>query len=196
MNLSTGLEFPLTRADRGEAERLLASETPLKRPLVGVHPGSSAPARRWPLAKFAELIDQLQDEHGATVLLLGGPEDVDSAGWLERGAARPVTNLAGRTSLGGLAAVIDRLDLYIGNDSGPAHIAAARRTPSVTIFGPVDVERWGPLNRELNAVARRPVACSPCGLRECPIDHRCLAWLEVDEVLALAASSLERARVR
>ena len=193
---STALEFPLTGADREGAERLLAGATARARPLVGVHPGASAPARRWPLAKVARLVDRLQREYGATVVLLGGPSDVGAARELEHRAARPVVNLAGRTSLGELAALIDRLDLYIGNDSGPAHLAGARCTPSVTIFGPVDVERWGPLDRDLHAVAWRPVACSPCGLRECPIDHRCLTWLDVDTVFDLAAGQIERAKVR
>jgi ADP-heptose:LPS heptosyltransferase len=95
-----------------------------------------------------------------------------------------------KTSLGGLAAIISELDLFISNDTGPAHIANAVDTPSITIFGPVDPKRWAALDQQRHPYVRRPVACSPCGYWECPIDHRCLRWLTPDMVKASAAQLL------
>jgi ADP-heptose:LPS heptosyltransferase len=92
-------------------------------------------------------------------------------------------NLTGATSLGGLAALISELDLFISNDTGPAHIADAVGTASVTIFGPADYRRWAPLDQERHRVVWHPVKCSPCGYWECPIDHRCLRWIHPNEVI-------------
>src|SRR5260221_158394 len=79
----------------------------------------------------------------------------------ERMATKPI-NLVGRTSLGGLAALISALDLFVSNDTGPAHIACAVDTLSITIFGPADYRRWTPLDQKRHPVIRRPVECSPC----------------------------------
>ncbi|HEU4792562.1 MAG TPA: glycosyltransferase family 9 protein, partial [Nitrolancea sp.] len=74
--------------------------------------------------------------------------------------------------------------------TGPAHIAEAVGTPSVTIFGSADHRRWAPLNQERYRIVRHPVACSPCSHWECPIDHRCLRWLEPSLVVETAAELL------
>ena len=95
-------------------------------------------------------------------------------------------NVAGKTSLGGLAALIARLDLFISNDTGPAHLAEAVGTPSVTLFGPADPRRWAPLNAARHPIIRVPVACSPCSYWECPIDHRCLRRITPDMALSVA----------
>src|SRR5439155_24155490 len=93
-------------------------------------------------------------------------------------------NLAGRTSLGALGAAIAHADALVCNDSGPAHVAYAVGTPTVTLFGPGNIGRWGPLDSRRHAVLYKGVACSPCPHRECPIDHRCLEWIGADEVVA------------
>jgi len=100
--------------------------------------------------------------------------------------------IAGATTLGGLAALIDRMALFISNDTGPAHIACALGTPSVTIFGPADIRRWAPEQNELHAVVHKPVLCSPCGYSTCPIDHRCLRSIGVADVLQAAHRVLNR----
>jgi ADP-heptose:LPS heptosyltransferase len=107
---------------------------------------------------------------------------------------RPV-NMAGKTSLGGLAALIDRLDLFISNDTGPAHIAYALGTPSITIFGPADYRRWAPLVQSLHRIVRHPVACSPCGYWDCPIDHRCLRKVYPGSLIEAAGDLLAKGAV-
>ena len=228
------LEFPLFARDHAEAAALLrrlprpghvpetcdlgddASGTPRQagRPLIGIHAGAHAPARRWPAERFAVVADHLAQRFGAQIVLTGGPgeEEVAQAvaagtpcggaaapppprqgvgeqcpqGTMRAGRAAPVLNVAGQTSLGGLAALIDRLDLFIANDTGPAHLADALGTPSVTIFGPADHRRWAPLDQTRHSIVRRPVPCSPCRYTVCPIDHRCLYWVEPDAVIAAA----------
>ena len=100
--------------------------------------------------------------------------------------------LAGATSLGGLAALIGELDLFISNDTGPAHLADAVGTPSVTIFGPVDHRRWAPLDQRRHRVVRQPVDCSPCTHWECPIDHRCLRRVSPEMVVEAGERLLSR----
>jgi len=110
----------------------------------------------------------------------------------ERGGRTRILDLAGHTSLGGLAAVLARLDLFIGNDTGPAHLAEAVGTPTVRVFGPADPLRWAPLDRRRHPIVRHAVACSPCAYWECPIDHRCLNLLDPARVVAVARDLLEK----
>ncbi len=102
-------------------------------------------------------------------------------------------NLAGRTSIGVLAALIEQCDLFISNDTGPAHIADALDTPSITLFGPVEPRRWASLNHShRHPIIRHKVECSPCGYDDCPIDHRCLRRIEPQTVYETATQLLTR----
>ncbi len=184
------LEFPLFDEDRAEAAALLNRLSGSGRPWIGMHPGARSPARRWPAAYFARAADEFVRRFGARIVLTGGPGEestVDAV--IEQMESRPVS-VVGETSLGGLAAFISELDLFVSNDTGPAHIAEAVGTPSVTIFGSADHRRWAPLNQERHRIVRHPVACSPCSHWECPIDHRCLRWLEPNLVVEKAAELL------
>jgi ADP-heptose:LPS heptosyltransferase len=182
------LEFPLRAKDREEAAALLA---PHLRPLVGIHAGAHAPSRRWPAERFAVVADHLARHWDAQIVLTGGPGEEEiaqavAAGTKLAGRATPALNVAGRTSLSGLAALIERMDLFIANDTGPAHLADALGTPSVTIFGPADHRRWAPLAQTRHPIVRQPAPCSPCGYTTCPIDHRCLRWIEPEAVIKAA----------
>jgi ADP-heptose:LPS heptosyltransferase len=150
------------------------------------------PARRWAPARFAAVADVLAARHGAAVVLTGGPGEVDLTAAVAARMWAPALNLAGRTTLGALGALIAALDLYVTNDSGPAHLAYAALTPSVTIFGPGDLPRWGPLDRRQHRVVREAVACSPCFYYECPIDHRCLRGIAPARVIDAAEFLLRR----
>lgn len=195
VNPDPSLEFPMTDEDGAELETLLPERHPGTGPRVGLHPGASAPSRRWPPERFAEVAFRLQERHEAQIVLTGGPGEEAIAAKVAEMIPAPVTNLAGRTSLGGMAALLRELNLFITNDTGPSHIANAVGTPSVTIFGPADARRWSPLDTERHKVVRRPVACSPCPHRECPIDHRCLLGIGVEHVFSVAEEQLLRAKV-
>lgn len=186
------LEFPLTDGDRAEADELLAPLDYQPRPWIGVHAGARAPARRWPERRFTAVANELAAIHGCSIVLTGGPGEEDTAGAVANELLYPTLNLAGLTSLGGLAAIIGRLDLFISNDTGPAHIADALGTPSVTIFGPADPVRWAPLDQTRHPIVRHSVDCSPCPHWECPIDHRCLQQIEASAVINAAGELLKQ----
>ena len=185
----TRLEFPLFEDDYAEADALLRSIS-RERPVIALHAGSRVPARRWPTASFATVGDALAQRFDAQILLTGSSGDERTVEDVARQMRTPVLNLVGKTSLGTLAALLMRLDLFISNDTGPSHVACAVDCPSITIFGPADFARWRPLDTSRQLTVRHPVACSPCGYRECPIDHRCLRWIEPQDVLAEAQQLL------
>ncbi|MGH2458656.1 MAG: glycosyltransferase family 9 protein [Chloroflexota bacterium] len=185
----TRLEFPLLAEDVASAKTLLAPAD-FSRPTVGIHVSARAPARRWPTERFAAVADALVERFGAQVLVTAGPGEEATARAAVDAMAHCPLNLAGRTTLGSLAAVIRCCDLFISNDTGPSHLAVALDTPSVTIFGPADRQRWAPLNQVRHPIAYQPVECSPCPYWECPIDHRCLRRIEPSQVVALASRLL------
>jgi heptosyltransferase-2 len=104
-------------------------------------------------------------------------------------------DLTGETTLGQLAALLARCDLLVANDSGAMHVAAATQTPIVALFGPTDPARTSPYGVRYRLL-RHEVDCSPCLLRECPTDHRCLRGIKVNEVLEAASAFLEKGRGR
>lgn len=191
-NCDPRLEFPLCNKDRAEAAALLRGLPRANRPLIGLHAGARSPVRRWPAEYFASVADDFVQRFNAQVILTGSlNEKTIVRSVAERMTTQPI-NLAGKTSLGGLAALISELDLFVSNDTGAAHLANAVDTPSITIFGPADYRRWAPLDRVRHPIVWRPVECSPCGYWQCPIDHRCLRWVSPDMVIEVAESLLAR----
>jgi heptosyltransferase-2 len=131
-------------------------------PLVGVAPGSVWPTKRWTEAGFAAVVRELVGS-GMRCVLLGAPADAETAAAIAGAAAVPVTNLAGRTDLATLVAMVDRLDVLIGNDSAPMHVAAARDVPVVAIFcATTPALGYGPWGAR-SVVLQSELACRPCG---------------------------------
>jgi len=135
------VEFPLTPADRAEAAALLATGRP---PWIALHPGARDASRRWPEARFAAVGSALRARWGGTLVVVGDAETQPAAAAIARASGGSVVDLTGRTSLPVLGAILARCALLLTGDSGPAHIAYALGTPSVTIFGDTDPVRWGP----------------------------------------------------
>ncbi|MDQ2903495.1 MAG: glycosyltransferase family 9 protein [Chloroflexota bacterium] len=195
-DLATWLEFPLFNEDLVEAAALLRALPRVDRPWIGLHAGARPPARRWPLERFARVGNALMQRFGAQIILTGGPGEEIMARTVEEHLSEPALNLAGQTSLGTLAGVISKLDLFISNDTGPAHIANAVDTFSITLFGPADHRRWAPLDQARHPIIRQPVECSPCGFWECPIDHRCLRRISPEMVSEVATRYLQKVPLR
>ncbi|MCL5962622.1 MAG: glycosyltransferase family 9 protein, partial [Chloroflexi bacterium] len=103
-------------------------------------------------------------------------------------------DLTGQTSIGALGALLSRASLAVLNDSGPAHVAAALRIPSVALFGAADPARWAPIDQTVNRIIYKGVECSPCPHWVCPIDHRCLNWITVEEVRCVSNELLSPGR--
>jgi ADP-heptose:LPS heptosyltransferase len=156
----TWLEFPLFPAERREADLLLASIRDSSAPLVGIHAGSGGDpvVRRWPAQRFAWVADQLVDRFGARIILTGHTTELDLGRHVASLMRRESLNLVGRASLGAMAAVIGRCDLFVCNDTGPAHLADALDTLSVTIFGSANPVRWRSLNQVRHPSLAPPVA--------------------------------------
>jgi ADP-heptose:LPS heptosyltransferase len=103
-----------------------------------------------------------------------------------------VHNLAGRTTLGGMAAIVARSRLLVSNDTGISHVAAGLRHPSVIVASGSDVARWAPLDRDLHRVLWAEAACRPCGFDRCPHGHRCARDVTPRSVLAAIDDQLRR----
>jgi heptosyltransferase-2 len=153
---------------------------------VGLNPGASfGPAKRWPVDRYAALGDRLVEALGADVLVFGSKAERPLAEAVARSMQHTPVVLAGATTLRQWIALTERCRLVVANDSGPMHVAAATGVPVVAIFGSTDERATGPLSPWARVV-RRPVECSPCGLRECPIDFRCMTGVAVDDVYGAA----------
>jgi ADP-heptose:LPS heptosyltransferase len=189
--LDTALEFPVLAADREEASALLRG-VPEDALLIGIHPGAKVSARRWMPERFAEVADTLVERYGARIVLVGSASDSGHACAVRAAMRHAPLDLTSKTSLGGLAALFERIHLFIGNDSGPAHLAEAVGTSSITVFGPGDPRSWAPLDQRSHRVVREPVGCNPCAYADCPIDHRCLRRLTPAHVLAHAHELLAK----
>jgi heptosyltransferase I len=141
-----------------------------------VLPGANWSTKRWPAERFAELIALMRGRYGLKAVVAGAADAVELAPKL--GAD---INLAGRTSLRQLVALLERASLVVANDSGPMHIAAALGRPLVAIFGPTNPVRTGPYGR-MDCVVRANVDCAPCYSRKC--SHvNCMQRLEAAEVM-------------
>jgi len=178
----TELELPLLPSDRLEAQCLLSSLVG-SGPLVGVHPGAKSPLRRWPAKRFATVADSLARRLGARIVLTGAPGEAAPSAVLAH-MRTPALDLSGRTSLGGLAAVLSSLSLLISNDTGPAHLAEAVGTPTVRIDSQLEPGRWEPLD----SVRHRSVKSRP--LPQPLADGRDWEWPDVDEAVAAAEALL------
>jgi ADP-heptose:LPS heptosyltransferase len=189
------LEFPLEARDLAEAGSLLAGLPENGGTRIGMHAGARPPSRRWPAEYFADVADDLAQRYGAQIILTGGPDEIDTVQAVQECMRAKAYSVAGKTSLGSLAALIGTLDLFITNDTGPAHLAVAVGTPSITLFGPADYTRWAALNQARHPALREAVPCSPCEHWTCPIDHRCLRRLAPQRVSAQAAQLLQQGGV-
>jgi ADP-heptose:LPS heptosyltransferase len=178
------LEFPLHAEDEAAHAALLREHDLRPGRYAVLHPGASSPSRRWPVGSYAAVGDRLADE-GLRVVLTGveGERSVTAA--VRAAMTRPCTDLTGATGLGGLAALLRDSRVLVGNDTGSAHLAAAVRAASVTVFQPGDPRRWahpGPRHRALVP----DVACAPCPHLDCPIDFRCSRATTPEQVLVAA----------
>lgn len=170
------------------------------RPVVAIHAGTGeySPARRWSPQGFAQVAETLRAEYGGTVVLVGGKEEVELAGQVAELMCCQLLNLAGKLNLRELAALLSQCDLFIGNDSGVMHLAAAVGTPLVAIFGPSNHRAWRPYREGGVELVRLDLPCSPClyvgpsvGRRwGCP-EMSCMTGLGPELVLAAARRLLE-----
>ncbi len=159
--------------------------------LVGVAPGAAyGRAKQWPPRYFSELASRLASSDGARSVLVGSRADYRVACEIEREAGKMVINLAGRTTLRELFGVMGLCRVFVSNDSGAMHAAAAVGIPVVAMFGPTEEHATSPLEVEPvegeaatpHALLTSPTWCRPCMLRECPLDHACMTDIAPERV--------------
>ncbi|NGX55223.1 MAG: ADP-heptose--LPS heptosyltransferase 2 [Chlamydiae bacterium] len=149
--------------------------------IIGVNPGAAyGPAKCWLPDRFRAVTEKLLKDEQVHLLYFG---DQASGGLIQeicRKLPSRVIDLSGKTTLRELIALIERCDVFLTNDSGPMHIAAALKTPLVALFGSTNDVATGPYKH--GTVIHKHVHCSPCYLRTCPTDFICMKSIEVDEV--------------
>lgn len=156
--------------------------------ILGVGSANSR-AKRWGVASYSALNDRLQTELNANVILLGSKDEIETSNEVfERSQKKPLI-LTGKTDLAEAAAILSEADLLVSNDMGLAHIAPAVGTPTAVIFGPTNPITTRPFSENV-IVIRKDVECSPCMLRDCPIDHRCMTRVSVEDVFRVCEQTL------
>jgi predicted lipopolysaccharide heptosyltransferase III len=161
-------------------------------PWVMLQPGARYWFKAWPAERFAALADALRDRSGCRILVGGSDDDVDVAERI-RGLARcePIVT-AGKTTVRRHAALLGRCALFVGNDNGPMHMAAALGVPVVGLFGPSDPAEWGPRGACVE-VLYKGLDCRACFHPTCVRgEQSCMKQITVDEVLAAAQRLLAR----
>ena len=140
-------------------------------------------AKCWLPSRFAELANRLQSQHDADVILFGTAGESAVSDAISTEMKRPPVNLTGKTAIADLPALLSQCHLFVGNDSGAMHVAGAVGLPVVAIFGPTDPFGTVPVSPKCAVVQQKPY-CSPCFLRRCPTDHRCMKSVTADMVEA------------
>lgn len=159
-------------------------------PRIAVCPGAEyGPAKRWPAERFAKVIQQVSAGRTCEWCLVGVEKDAPIATEIARACGVEVRNLTGKTSLAELIALLRGCTLLLTNDTGTMHLAALLGVPVLAIFGSTEPALTGPLG-EGHRVLRHHVDCSPCFLRECPLDFRCMKAIEPAEVVAAVEGML------
>jgi len=152
-------------------------------------------AKCWPPDRFAELANRLQAQAGVDVILLGTPAEAAVSSAIAAGMRLPPIDLTGKTSIADLPALLSQCHLFIGNDSGAMHVAAAVELPVVAVFGPTDPFGTAPVTPRCSIVQEKPY-CSPCFLRRCPTDHRCMTRITPGAVESAARHWISSTEVR
>ncbi len=176
---------------QAEARRLLAE--------VGIGEGTRAvaiqlgaafgPSKLWPADRLAALVTRLR-EQGTPAVFLGGSSAAPLLRRVEPALTAPARSLVGRDHPALLPALLAEFAVVVAPDSGPAHVAAAVGVPVITVFGPTDPRQTAPLGDRQTPLWRRPT-CAPCFQPRCPIDHRCMNAITVDDVVTAVRAWLQ-----
>ncbi|MFO7607336.1 MAG: lipopolysaccharide heptosyltransferase II [Desulfurivibrionaceae bacterium] len=166
------------------------------RPLIGFNPGAAyGPAKCWPVERYGRLAASLAGDFNAMIPVFGTASDAATAKTIRSFAPENVIDLAGNTSLAEAMALIGICDAFVTNDSGLMHVAAARETPMVAIFGSTDPVATGPFS-ERAVVIQKKMACQPCFKTHCKSDFLCMNSIEVEEVAEAVGKLLGDQRAR
>ena len=181
--------------DRAAVAALMQEHGLLRHAFAVVHPGARVANRCWPPERFARVVDEIQDPARLRAVLVGGPPEREPAGRLRAAAASEPVDLVEKLSFGELLALLRQCRLYIGNDTGPMHLAVAAGAPVVALFGLQSPELWGPVGAA-HVVVRPSMPC-PCPYPEVcrppePNATLCVHRNTVEDVIAAVREILAR----
>lgn len=160
------------------------------RPIIIIQPGARYWFKAWPYERFADLADRLASDYGCQVLIGGSREEEALAQRIHEAAKSRPISMAGQATLKQFAAIAKRAALFVGNDSGAMHIAAAVGTPMVALFGPSNPDEWGPRGDRVT-VLYKGLDCRACFHPTCERGElNCMKQLSVQEVCAAAVQLL------
>ena len=156
------------------------------KPTLGINPGASyGSAKRWYPEKFAKVAQELSEKY--EIIIFGGPAEIEIANDIETELQKSnieCQNIAGKTTIKELCQKIGGVDLFVTGDSGPMHVAAAFKVPTVAIFGPTKDKETSQWMNPQGVIVKREMECSPCMKRTCPLKHHeCMKLLEAEDVL-------------
>ena len=186
------LYLRLNQRDRFQSEKiLLDQQLSLDDKIVGINPGATyGPAKQWPFDRYARLADKIQTFTKAHIIIFGGPNDRNLGKKISQKMQYRPIDLSGKTSLGEAMALIERCDLFITNDSGLMHVAAALDVPLIAVFGSTNSITTGPLSQN-SRIVQVPLECSPCLRPECPKGHlNCMDQISVEMVFNVVKDML------
>jgi heptosyltransferase-2 len=190
------VRLDITEDQRQRAERtLVAAGARPNVARIAIGAGASyGSAKCWPPDRFADFVNRFRRQTDADVVLFGTPSEQTVSHAIAAGIKGPSIGLVGKTAVADLPALLACCHLFVGNDSGAMHVAAAVGLPVVAIFGPTDPHGTAPITTRCTVVQEKPY-CSPCFLRRCPIDHRCMTSVTAESVEAAAHASVRPTEV-
>jgi predicted lipopolysaccharide heptosyltransferase III len=187
-----GLEISISDKDREFVQEFLKQNGIGENDLVvGINPGAFRPSHRWSQESFARIADRLTKKYEAKILITGGPEEIELAQKIADMMKIEPIIATGEVTIKQLVSLIERCNLFISNDTGAMHIAAAMKTPLIALLGPGPL-RYSPYgNKDRYIVIKKDVGCSPCYKFRCK-KHLCMKLITVEDVLKAAEELLRR----
>lgn len=192
------LFYPLTEKDEEAATQVWQAQTAEGKAVVGFHCGSSAalPEKRWPADYFAQVAQKLLKQGDITIMLFGGADDEEVSRAVAERVGQPVVSCVNRYPIGTVAALMKRCRVFVANDSGLMHTAAAVRTPLVALFGPTAVTKNAPVGDAARIrLCAATVPCVPCHLpgrrMYCTRQAGCMETITVDAVVRAVRSLMK-----
>lgn len=176
--------FSVTAENKEWASDFLAThQIDREHPLIAIHPGSPIELKRWLPERYAELADWLIAQKGAQILFVGVKDEIEIITDIQTRMRGESINIAGETTLTQLASILHRCTVFIGNDSGPMHLAAAVGIHTIGLYGPGDPIRFGPVGEKCQTI-RRKLDCPPCPGTTCRFgEEGCMSKIQVTDVI-------------
>ncbi|MDE0636441.1 MAG: lipopolysaccharide heptosyltransferase II [Candidatus Poribacteria bacterium] len=176
--------FSVDRENEKWASNFLKThQIQIEQPFIVIHPGSPIPLKRWDPKRYAELADWLIAQKRAQILFVGVKDEIPIINQIQDRMQGKSTNIAGKTNITQLASILQVCSMFIGNDSGPMHLAAAVGTQTIGLYGPSDPKRFGPVGNKCQTIQKK-FDCPPCSGSTCRFGAEgCMSQIQVVDVI-------------